>query len=762
MSKIEKTEERLKRSITNKNKKNGLKEVKKIYKYLEKNTHITDDVIIRLLRLCCNYYNEFNLVRDNIKTLTYLANFYLEFNAMQAAYRAIEEAMELAIESNRLQDYLNLNKLLLRACFHDKDLDGALGCYEVINELSESSQIEDGVLLNVATIYLQKDMLDEAIEIYENLIPNEDSSIQFNCEINLAICYRKKGDVVKSISVLESANSHDIFDEDYLIEYELVYAKSLICNGNYKDAILKMINAVSIIEYKMKSIFKLYYRRGIRERYVSRLEHLIISIPSEYITKNILYVIAFTRSNQTSDWMNILQWCNELREIEVVPDNVILDIEEKIQFVADNGAPFLYGMIEKYDDHYDRHNSWRWNNLTASINDIAIKYNIDHPLTPECTKNIYKRLLKEMRYSSLIISFLSIDRKLMLIHENDFNIVSIDEDIFSNYITNASKYKRGELSTRSFATEVERMQKYISILLNDFIVSSDEYGKSSLIYISDRYDYLPITSCFFNNKSLNKKMVNGEYTIKCVPLMFATSEPNKKQTYSKVLGVCDDFSLKLSSCEIENFSKNLNISNVNLIDKDDKNSFNCEVINTDIIHVTTHGFPLDFYCDPSNAALDKSHVINTHSIQMKLYKLDYKLVLLNSCHSSSNLSRRRINLTNPYSKINQIQSYDTFSLPSIMLINRKSNCIASSWKTFDKFSYILSHRISLNMLRLGGFERAFSASIAELVSVTDSSILSMLDHRNEEQKAMIESKEATMQMLKHPYAYATYQYFSLL
>ncbi|EGR0804621.1 hypothetical protein EX462_23585, partial [Vibrio alginolyticus] len=237
MSKIEKTEERLKRSITNKNKKNGLKEVKKIYKYLEKNTHITDDVIIRLLRLCCNYYNEFNLVRDNIKTLTYLANFYLEFNAMQAAYRAIEEAMELAIESNRLQDYLNLNKLLLRACFHDKDLDGALGCYEVINELSESSQIEDGVLLNVATIYLQKDMLDEAIEIYENLIPNEDSSIQFNCEINLAICYRKKGDVVKSISVLESANSHDIFDEDYLIEYELVYAKSLICNGNYKDAI---------------------------------------------------------------------------------------------------------------------------------------------------------------------------------------------------------------------------------------------------------------------------------------------------------------------------------------------------------------------------------------------------------------------------------------------------------------------------------------------------------------------------------------------
>lgn len=414
MSKIEKTEERLKTSIANNNRKNGLKELKKIYKYLEKNTQITDDIVIRLLRLCCNYCNEFNLVKENIKTLTYLANFYLEFNAMQSAYRAIEEATELAIENNRLQDYLNLNKLLLRACYLDEDLDGALDCYKIIKDLSASSEVEDGVLFNIATVYMQKDMLDEAIEIYENLISHEDYSIQFNCEVNLAICYRKKGDIGKSLSVLENANSLNVFDEDYLIEYELVYSKSLICNGNYKDAILRMINAVDIIEYKLKSILKLYYRRGIRERYVSRFEHLLINIPPEHLTKNTLYIIAFTRSNQTSDWMNILQWCDELHDNKVVPNNVISDVEEKIQFVADNGAPFLYGMIEKYDDHYDRHNSWRWNDLTTSINDIALKYDINHPLTPECTKNTYKKLLMEVKNSSLIISFLSIDRKLII------------------------------------------------------------------------------------------------------------------------------------------------------------------------------------------------------------------------------------------------------------------------------------------------------------------------------------------------------------
>ncbi|PSU68026.1 hypothetical protein CTM67_20500, partial [Photobacterium phosphoreum] len=355
--------------------------------------------------------------------------------------RQIEEASEIAIENNRIQDYIKLNELLLRACLQDKDFDGALDCYEIINKLSLNSQVEDGVLFNVATIYLQKKMLDEAIEIYEKLIDNEDYSIHFNCKVNLAICYREQGKIDKSLSILADVNILDIFDESYLIEYELVYSKSLIKKGDYKNAILRLINAVYIIEKKMESILKLYYRRGIREKYVPRLEHLIISIPSEFLTKNILYVIAFTRSNQTSDWMNILQWCNELYKNESIPEKIILDVEEKIKFVVDNGAPFLYGMIEKYDDHCDRFHSWRWDDLTAIINNISLKYNIIHPLTLECTENIYKSLLKKIENASLIISFLSIDRKLLLINDNEFSLISINEDIFSNYIYKIKKYK---------------------------------------------------------------------------------------------------------------------------------------------------------------------------------------------------------------------------------------------------------------------------------------------------------------------------------
>lgn len=761
MSKIEQTEGKLKRSIKNNNKKSGLKEVKKIYKYLEHNNQVSDDVIIRLLRLCCNYYDNFDLVEDNIKTLTYLANFYLEFNAMQAAYRAIEEASDLARENNKLKEYIELNKLLLRACFHGEDLNGALECYEIIKELSPNTAIDDGVLLNIGVVYLQQNRIDEAIEIFESLIHYYDESIKFNCKVNLAICYRKKGFSNKSVFILENLDKSKIVDEDYLIEYELVFAKSLVHSEYYEKAILRMLNAVNLIEHKMTSVIKLYYRRGIRERYVSRLENIILSIPPEEISNNILYIVAFTRSNQTSDWMNLLQWCDTVYKNKDVSSIDSLELEKSVQYVADNGAPFLYGMLEKYDDHHDHH-SWRWDNLTSIINDVSSKHKIPLPLTPECTKKIYNSLLEYSKSSSLIVSFLSISGKLMLINDGKYEFVTLDESIFLNHIEMIQKYKRNELGSNTFARGVEKTQNYIFDLISNFIVDSDECDKNALVYFPDKYDYFPISSCFFKNESLRNKMIQGEYTIKSVPVMFLGNESQRSCSASKVLGICDDYTLKLSKREIQNFVENLNISEIQLIEQDDNVKFEKEILDSDILHITTHGTPLDFYCDPNHASLGDSHVINTHSIQTKLYKLNYKLVLLNSCHSSSSLNRRQINLTAPNSKLNQIRSYDTFTLPSIFLINRTASCIASSWKTFDKFSYVLSHRISMNMVRFDDYEKSFSASLAELVSVTGSSLCCILDDKVEEQKIMLDSNISTIQMLKHPYAYSTYQFFSLL
>lgn len=761
MSKIELTEDKLKSSIRNNNKKSGLKEVKKIYKYLEYNNQVSDDVIIRLLRLCCNYYDKFDLVKDNIKALTYLANFYLEFNAMQAAYRAIEEASELARKNNKLREYIELSGLLLRACFHAEDLDGALECYEVIKKLSPSTAIDDEVLVNIGTVYLQQDRIGEAIKIFETFIHHCNESIKFICKINLAICYRKKGDTSKSLSILENLDKSKIVEEDCLIEYELVFSKSLVHSEYYEKAILRMLNAVNLIEHKMKSVIKLYYRRGIRERYVARLENLILSIPPEKINNNILYIVAFTRSNQTSDWMNILQWCDTVYKNKEVSSKDSLKLEKNIQYVADNGAPFLYGMFEKYDDHYDCH-SWRWDNLTSIINYVSSKYKIPPPLTPECTKSIYNSLLEKAKSSSIIISFLFLGSKLMLINNDKYDIVTIDECTFINHIEMIQKYKRNELESSTFARGVEKTQNYIFDLISNFILNSDECGKNGLVYFPDRCDYFPVSSCFLKNESLRNKMIQGEYTIKCVPVMFLKNESQGSCDVSKVLGICDDYSLKLSKREIQNFSKNLNINNIHLIEQEDKAKFEQEILDFDILHVTTHGSPLDFFCDPNHASLGDSHIINTHSIQTKLYKLSYKLVLLNSCHSSSSLNRKQINLTAPDSKLNKIRNYDTFTFPSIFLINRTSSCIASSWKTFDKFSYILSHRISMNMVRLDDFEKSFSASLAELVSVTESSLYSILDDKVDEQKIMIDAKVSTMQMLKHPYAYSTYQYFSLL
>lgn len=762
MNKIDLFEITIKNSIKNNNKKTGQKEVRKIHKYLEHKTQVSSDVTIRLLRLCCNYYHSFDLIHEHIKTLESLANFYLEFNAMQAAYRAIVEASEIAMENDKLKEFIGLHKLLLTACFHDKDLDGAIECYEIIKQLSTDVPIDVDVMFNIGTVYLQKNRLDEAIEIFEKIISHDSALIKFNCQANLAICHRQKNNINKSLSILEKMDSSCIHDVDYVIEFELIYSKSLILGGKFSEAIVRMTNAVKLIEYKMESVLKLYYRRGLREKYVSRLERLILSIPPEKINTDILYVLSFTRSNQTSDWMNILEWCDGVYENVKVSIKDISDLEISVQHVANNGAPFLYGMLEKYDDHHDVHNRWRWDNLTSIISTISNNYNIQSPLSIKCTERIYEILLAKVNNSSVIISFLSMDRKLMLINKGKFEVVTLDEELFFGYLSKVFKYKLNELKSNVFAREVEIVQKQIFELISEFLIASDELNNKSLIYLPDRYDYFPITSCVLKNESLRMKMTKGDYSFKTVPVLFPQCAVSADHEISKVLGIHDEISLKLSKCEIENLKKNLKISTMQLIDQYNKNDFKDGISDADILHVTTHGFPQDFYTDPDWASLDESHVINTHSIQTKLYRLDYRLVILNSCHSSSNLDHKQISLTSPNSTLNMVRSYDTFNFPTIFLINRKSCIVASSWKTFDKFSYILTDRFSKNMADFDDIEKSFSISMAEITSVTESTIESILDSSVGEQEIMIENKRSTVQMLNHPYSYATFQFYALL
>ena len=764
MKKFNTFTENIDRHIKNRNLKKGIKDIKKMDKYMGA-ANLSTDIVIQYLRDTYRFFRSFRQVDKQIQSLKQLASFSIDVGSMQTTYRTIEEAIEIAQEHHKIKDVIELYELLLVACYKDGDLDGALACYEAVQDITQQVgiRLKDSTLLNIGTIYIAKDRCAEASPIFSKLISSSDVRLSFVSKVNLAICHRKENKLNKSLALLDEIVCPVGGDVDHLIEYELVYAKSLIENGDYKESIIRINNAIYHMENSMDCVIKLYYRRGVREKYVFRLERLILTIPEEELNQDILQIISFTRSNQTSDWLYILDWCDELYEQEIISEKETLNLKESIKNVAENGAPYLFGMLEKYDDHHIHPDAWRWDELTKSINSIVKKYNVNKPLDKSSVKYLSEIFKERIATNSVVISFIHIASKIMIIHKDKFEIIPLDKGMVSNHILDISKYKVEEISSKIFAPKVDFVQSKIFEAMEDSLVHIDKLHVKGLIYIPDRYGFFPVTSTALLNLSLRKKMKEGAFVLRSVPVMFPKNKQKCVKDYQKILGVFEPSSLQLSKLEIENVQDNLNINCLSLLEPNvDKANFKKEMSNTDILHVTTHGSPIDFYVDPFFADLGENHPISTCNIQSFFYNLNYSLVFLNSCHSSSDLKRKTISLTGANPELNCINSYDTFSFPVVLLLNRKSYNIASSWKTFDKYSYILSHNISNNLVLNNDIEVSFSKSLATMTDMTEQTIEKNLSKSNQEQNRLLENKKSTVQMLSHPYSYSTYQLYSLL
>jgi tetratricopeptide (TPR) repeat protein len=756
-------EKQLKKQVNNI--KPGLKLIKKMEYHLSSKP-VTNEVNIKYLGIIFRFFLHFNKVNQQIKTLTYLASLYIDYNAMQSAYRTLNDGLQIAKAHNKPKSVIELYELYFVACMAEGDIDEALNIYEYLDSLTTHFDIklDDSLIFNVGTAYLQKFKTAKAIKIFNSFIGTPHASLEYNCKLNLSICYRYDGDIDKSLQLLEEIEFIESNNIDYDIEYHLVYAKTLVEVNRYKESIVQLKYAVSDIDDVMRTVIKLHFRRGVREKYIKRLELLLLSIPSEYLDENVLDVISFTRSNQTSDWLYLLDWCDDIYSTPLITAQEKETLATKINNVASNGAPFLYGMREKYDDFYPINiDAWRWDELALLTNELTHKYSLKEPLSKSEACNISKLMKVRLNDNSMLVSFISLHSKIMIIHKGSFEVISLDPKIVHEYVTEVHRYKLGDLGSSSFAKLLEIFQKYLYKQMEKSLHNIDKDDIKGLLYLPDSLSFIPLLSTTLMHIELKKKMIEQKFVTRTTPILFPKQNSIPISKTSKILGIFEEESLKLSSSEILNFKNNLEIESYSLLKHDViKDNFISKMKDASILHVTTHGSPIDYYTDAFHAKLTDKHVISTQIIQANFYNLNYSLVLLNSCHSSSGSTKRQINLADPKSNINRISTNELFSFPTLFLLNRKSYNISSSWKTFDKFSFILSHNISKNLFNNLNIEKAFSKAIAEITMLTEDNIeLNLNNVSIEDKKILLSNKKGIVQMLRHPYSYATYQLFSL-
>jgi len=119
------------------------------------------------------------------------------------------------------------------------------------------------------------------------------------------------------------------------------------------------------LDRQLADALRLHYRRGLRERYIVRLEGLLRSLPANGTVVDALLLIVATRSNATGDWMAIMSWAAQLRQESNFPSALADELGNTRHRIRNLGAPHLYGFREKYDDPWSGGDSgYDWDKLS--------------------------------------------------------------------------------------------------------------------------------------------------------------------------------------------------------------------------------------------------------------------------------------------------------------------------------------------------------------------------------------------------------------
>ncbi|UOE89347.1 tetratricopeptide repeat protein [Vibrio splendidus] len=728
----------------------GKKLIKKFDEMLD-STEFSHDVLIDFLKVSSRYFFEFNKNTSYVSILLKLIRVYLDVGAFQSAYRAIDEAIELS--KKRKNNDMVMSKLYdiyFAALLEERDIEKALSIAIDISNSNSWGLIKKGTINNIGVAFIKAGCYLEAIELLESLAESalDFDPIYLSCKLNLAICYREIGNTLESMNILEELDFYYMPSREAQVEFELVYAKSLISAGYYDEAIDRVIESIKYINEFLIDMNKIHYRRGIRESYVHRIEFLLMSIPIENFDDRILSIIIFTRQNQCSDWMTLLDWCDEFYSCSKVESIDKSELKIAIKAVASSGVPYKYGMHEKYDDHHDKFYNRAWTELSNLISKARCKYGKSNPF--DLNEN---DILSVFKNKSVLVSFLEVSDRLVLFNNGKIVEACLERDELTSFYAEFHKYKIQDIDNKEFSIALNKVIAHFKDKVTGIVDSLLAENSQDMIYLVDKFESLPITSVFFENDYLLEKLANGSFTYSLNPIVFLNK--NKREfPHDNIFGVTDT-SLESSVKEVYSFANNLNCSSVNIFSENlDEESLIDKVKQADILHVTSHGEPIDYYADPRYATLVKGHLINTGMIQSEFYNFKYNLCLLHSCHSSSNLVRKQISLSDD--SLNGLKSYDTFSFPRLVLINRKSTCISSNWKAFDAYSYVLSLNISKYISQGKSYKTSLTQSIAQMILTAEEDFMGKLIPLEDEHIKYVTSMSMLKSMFRHPYSYATY------
>ncbi len=734
------------------------------------------------------FYKALEKHEDSIKALCAAANFFADASAFQSAYRAIHDAQIIAsTHQNMEHSQIHILETQGMVALIEGDLNCAdiefQKCFKIYEIINEAPSFE--LRANTGLVKLRQKDYKSAKEIYETLLNiytelSEDVQIS-QIKTNLLVCYRELGEI-KSLENLSQEIESDIigFNLEVRIEARLILAKTYFQINRYIEGATQLKAACIDVQQQVDQYQRLHYRRGVREQYVRRIKHMLLSVSNSGAAAEILHIITLCCSNALLDWLSVLEWAEHVQQSKTVTDSFKKLLSAKINSLIDYGAPFLYGFREKYDDPFEQANgklveivgentagaldySLPWREFNELTSQICQEHSLPSPFESATIQNCTNLLESKQASTAFLFSITTKDACIIIfIIEGKYFKTEISTKSVFQFSQALYGYQRLSIDRPAFHTELNAIQNKMEPAMNKIIDAIVNSSILEVIFVPDYFtEGLPILASLLINDHIRLRIKDSRFTFRNCP---ALKEQLLESSFNGpgIFISNSDERLELSESEksiVKSAFSGQTFTELDL--KNDKLDFSQSPLNESyLLHMSTHSSPANKFTDPmfvSTSTDISKNSIWLESVQRESNNLQLTIVFLNGCNTGT---------TSNSNYFKQFFTNEKVGLSSIFLLNRKCSVIATQWNEPESISYIFSVLFYKRLCTERTANRSFILALLDLYELTKEDTIALLseivDEGLREQKSNLYRYSPSSFPFRNTYILGMFQCFSLL
>ncbi|KVK90334.1 hypothetical protein [Burkholderia cepacia] len=714
--------------------------------------------VVRLYR----YLEQFEAAIENLITAAYL---FADFGAFRSAYQSLADAEDIARDNTLTEEYANVVSAVYAICLLEGDHAHAERLWPTLKKkyVELGKPVPTHLTVNRATLLFQTGDYVPARNAFEEALEDIEPGEKFAENrslilVNLSACLRELREHELSDARMAEARrllaTVEYIDPEHLLEAELVAAKNAVAKADLVEAALCLNRAVRSLDAGVGLVEKLHYRRGFRERYVSRLEWLLTSLPTTGRAVDVISVVAATRSNRVSDWLYFLEWAGMLATKLSPKENEELD--QLVDNLAQHGSPHLFGYLEKYDDPMAAMKMPDpWLDIAEYSDKVSARYGVGRPFQNATSERIVETIVERLGEGyAILVNMASTGNKMLLLIDDRYILCDLPRAETKAFFEALLWHRHEQGQTKALGLAVGAYQIALLSSLAPVLSELAMDSCKGVIFVPEGLDLMPINLVMVGAPRIRARMTAGEFDVRtCIALYPATRHAAAPES---CLGIIEgDSGLRYDQADIDRFVNGVGAKET-LLENPSWDVFAAAMASTDAMVLSHHGASVGLFLDPYFADMAgpyRSSAMQLARLQGAAFRWPHRLVVLGTCHSGSLVNRN-------YQT--QFGSHDLMGFPIVFLLNGRSEVLAASWAILDRFNLLLTTLFAPSLQKAHP-SLAASTALAKLFELPKEELADLVQRAFPvdvpKSPVLLEQIDNLRQQ---PFCYGTYQTYTLL